>query len=276
LKGIDMGIFSDFSATSKIESIKRGRSESVSKSSIINMVINMQKAQRNLNASDYELIWNKFNEFRKDTHKQYINYRKYIEMVASMLFEMDLIAPCENYEGLDSFEYYDVMNLVQKKRDERRKNDAIKIDDRSSNNKPYTNTSYEKTGANINSPSNNTINQTNRLNNDISLNDPLYLKVKSVAEYIEALLLNSKLDTEYDWQFKVQYAVIPHQFFNVPDIFLMPILKDRNRLYSLFDAWYNATHIKHNYNEYDYSVNLIPLDANVYIFQIELPLKSSG
>ena len=76
-----MGIISDISSLLSIQKMKSGKIAKLSISQIVNMIINLQDAKKNLSKGEYEQICELFTEMRKCTTRMPMNMDLYLEPI---------------------------------------------------------------------------------------------------------------------------------------------------------------------------------------------------
>jgi hypothetical protein len=94
-----MGIFSDFKAVRDVQKIKNGKTARLSISQIVNMIINLPDAKRNLPEKDFSTLLSLYQHMQKDVKKTRMDYDKYVEKCLVIINTFDTIAPYEQYSG---------------------------------------------------------------------------------------------------------------------------------------------------------------------------------
>jgi len=95
-------MFDSIKAISDVQKIKNGRKAKLSKSQIVNLIINLQDAKKNLSAEDFKSVFEKFKQYRKETTKTEMGISDYLDTCFDLIDSFETIAPFELYNGGDS------------------------------------------------------------------------------------------------------------------------------------------------------------------------------
>lgn len=95
-----MGVFSDIKAMSDLQKIKsRGGKAKLSISQIVNLIVNMSDAQRNLPPEQFKLVYAFYTLCRQSKTKIKMDYDGYLDTASKLILRFDEIAPYEKYSG---------------------------------------------------------------------------------------------------------------------------------------------------------------------------------
>ena len=94
-----MGIFADIGATVGVQKMKNGGVAKLSISQIVNLLINLTDAKKNLPEDRYLMVYATYRGMRECKIKLPMNMDAYIDMAIKIIKEFDLIAPYEKYGG---------------------------------------------------------------------------------------------------------------------------------------------------------------------------------
>lgn len=119
-----MGIFSDIKASKDIQKLFKGESVKLSISQVVNLIISLVDAYKNLDRRDYRRVMNKYEEMRKCKNKIVMTSRKdYYEVCADIITEFNKIAPWESYSGLSPWEASMIMEELRKRNESKTRNE---------------------------------------------------------------------------------------------------------------------------------------------------------
>ncbi|WP_298734561.1 hypothetical protein [uncultured Subdoligranulum sp.] len=99
-----MAIFEDLKAIFEIKKIKSGKVGKLSISQIVNLIINLQDAQKNLDREKYNDLQTLFYKFRKCNTKYPMNAEEYVSCCKKIICMFEKIAPYEKYSGGNEIE----------------------------------------------------------------------------------------------------------------------------------------------------------------------------
>lgn len=109
-----MGLFDDIKALSSVQKIKNGSAgEYLSIRQVVNMIINLQDAKKNLPDAQYKEVYALFTEFRKCKTKIPMNAQTYLYTCVKLIREFDKIAPYEKYSGGNEIETGFMMDAIR-------------------------------------------------------------------------------------------------------------------------------------------------------------------
>ncbi len=94
-----MGIFANAKAAKDVQRIKAGGTAQLSNSQIVNLIINLPDANRNLSPEQFKQVYSLFREISKDTTKREMNYSEYFAAASAIVERFELIAPYDLYSG---------------------------------------------------------------------------------------------------------------------------------------------------------------------------------
>lgn len=109
-----MGIFANLKAMKDVQKIKNGGSAYFTVSAITNLIINLPDAQKTLDRTAFDKVFELYKKFNKCTTKLELNYEGYLATAVDILREFDKIAPCESYLGIEPVEAILLMKEVRK------------------------------------------------------------------------------------------------------------------------------------------------------------------
>ena len=99
-----MGIFANAKAVKDVERLRRsGGTAMLSKSQIVNMIINLPDANRNLSKEEFNNVYALFTQISRDKVKTEMTFDDYLQVAADLAEEFDRIAPFTQYCGDPSF-----------------------------------------------------------------------------------------------------------------------------------------------------------------------------
>ena len=113
-----MGFFSDLKAIKDVQIISEGGTAKLSMSQIVNLIINLPDANRNLSSDKYQEVLNIYNKFRKCNTKIQMDKEQYYATCRDIIKEFDKIAPYESYSGLNPFEASFLMKEIRNNKEE--------------------------------------------------------------------------------------------------------------------------------------------------------------
>ena len=114
-------IFSGIQAFRSINTIKQGGTAELSINQIVNAIISLPEAKKNLTKEQYLQVLNLYKIHCSYRKKVLLNRREFNEIIAKIISFFDLIAPYEKYSGGYAYED-DMPYLLQKIRQERENN----------------------------------------------------------------------------------------------------------------------------------------------------------
>lgn len=85
-----------------VQEIIKGNDKYITRSQIVNLIINLPDASRNLSKKKFSQISNLYKEFKIDKTKYLVDYQKYILMCNEIIQEFEKIAPYIYYDGENS------------------------------------------------------------------------------------------------------------------------------------------------------------------------------
>jgi len=97
-----------------VQKIKNGGSAYFTISAITNLIINLPDAQKTLDRTVFDKVFELYKKFNKCTTKLELNYEGYLATAVDILREFDKIAPCESYLGMEPFEAILLMKEVRR------------------------------------------------------------------------------------------------------------------------------------------------------------------
>ena len=109
-----MGIFANIKAMTDVQKIKSGGTAFFTISSITNLIINLPDAQKSLDRTTFDCVFELYKQFNKCKTKMKLDYYGYLATAVDILKEFDKIAPCESYLGMEPFEAMMLMQEVRK------------------------------------------------------------------------------------------------------------------------------------------------------------------
>ena len=109
-----MGIFANIKAMTDVQKIKSGGTAFFTISSITYLIINLPDAQKSLDRTTYDCVFELYKQFNKCKTKMKLDYYGYLATAVDILKEFDKIAPCESYLGMEHFEAMMLMQEVRK------------------------------------------------------------------------------------------------------------------------------------------------------------------
>ena len=99
-----MGLFSNAKAVKEVERIRKsGGTAKLSVSQIVNMVVNLPDASRNLSREQFKQVYALFSELNKDKNQMELTYDGYLKVASKIIGKFDEIAPFSQYCGDRSF-----------------------------------------------------------------------------------------------------------------------------------------------------------------------------
>lgn len=108
-----MGIISDIKAVIDVQRIKGGGTAMLSISQIVNLLINLPDATKNLSPREYEQVHALYKEMRKCKTKLPTDIEAYISTAIKIIKEFDKIAPYEKYSGGNEIEFSFMMTDIR-------------------------------------------------------------------------------------------------------------------------------------------------------------------
>lgn len=105
---------SDLQAIVGLYRIKRGGVANLSVSQIINFIINLPDAKKNLSADKFEIIYSMYKELRKCKLKIPMNMEGYVDAASQLILEFDKVAPYRLYSGGNEAETILLMEEIKK------------------------------------------------------------------------------------------------------------------------------------------------------------------
>lgn len=109
-----MNIISGLLAVKKVQSLKKGKTVYLSKAEIVNLIVNLQDAHKNLNADKFNSVYSLFKLIERNKEKLCFNsVEQYYEIAKQIIYYFDEIAPFEYYSGMDSIDSYVLMSQIR-------------------------------------------------------------------------------------------------------------------------------------------------------------------
>lgn len=108
-----MGRISDILAIPRIQRIKNGGSAKLSISQIVNLLINLFDANKNLSSQEFWGVYELFQSMRTRTAKEKMDMSQYFHLSIEIIKEFDAIAPYEKYCGGDEAEFAELMAQIR-------------------------------------------------------------------------------------------------------------------------------------------------------------------
>ena len=110
-----MGFFSDLSALKEVQRIKKGGTTNLSISQIVNLIINLPDAKKNLSSEDYEAVFSLYQKMRSGKTKLTLDLEGYYSVAIDLIRKFDAIAPYEKYSGGNEIETSLLMAQIRDK-----------------------------------------------------------------------------------------------------------------------------------------------------------------
>lgn len=95
-----MSFFTEFQVIRAVEKLKEGIDQSLSKSQIVNLLVNMREAKRKLDPNEFAVVNTLFLSYNDEKEKKTMNALAYIRVISEMISSFDKIAPFEKYSGM--------------------------------------------------------------------------------------------------------------------------------------------------------------------------------
>ena len=108
-----MSIFSDYRALSELKKLKKGEIANLSISQIVNIIINLLDAKKNLSQEQYKNVHMLYNEYRKCNTKLQLTMNGYLNIAIKLIKSFDRIAPYEKYSGGNELEFSFMMQDIR-------------------------------------------------------------------------------------------------------------------------------------------------------------------
>lgn len=91
----------------------------MSKAEIVNLIVNLQDAHKNLNADKFNSVYSLFKLIERNKEKLCFNsVEQYYEIAKQIIYYFDEIAPFEYYSGMDSIDSYVLMSQIREENNE--------------------------------------------------------------------------------------------------------------------------------------------------------------
>jgi len=108
-----MSIFSDYRALSELKKLKKGEIANLSMSQIVNAIINLSDAKKNLSQEQYKNVYMLYREYRKCNTKLQLTMNGYLNIAIKLIKSFDRIAPYEKYSGGNELEFSFMMQDIR-------------------------------------------------------------------------------------------------------------------------------------------------------------------
>ena len=83
----------------QVDQIEKGKPGELSKKDLVNLLINLSDAEKNLLSKEFIQVYELFEFYQRDTQRISMDFIKYLECSKEIIDEFNLIAPYEKYSG---------------------------------------------------------------------------------------------------------------------------------------------------------------------------------
>ena len=94
-----MGLFSNIRAMKDVQKIKAGGTAKLSNEQIVNLIINLPDANRNLSPEQFRRVYALFQEISRDKEQREMTFSGYLDAATRIIDRFNAIAPYELYCG---------------------------------------------------------------------------------------------------------------------------------------------------------------------------------
>lgn len=108
-----MPIFSNLKAVKAIQNIKKGVSQNLSKSQIVNLLINLPDAKKKLTNSEFSEIYSLFQVYNSNKEKTAMDMYEYLKVAGEIISAFNIIAPYEEYSGMSEYETRNLLEEIR-------------------------------------------------------------------------------------------------------------------------------------------------------------------
>lgn len=108
-----MGLFSDVKAIKDVQKIKNGTEAELSLNQVVNLLVNLPDAKKNLSADQFKKVCKIYDELRKQTTKHLLDLDGYYDMATNIILLFDKVAPYEKYSGGNAMEFKLLMDKLR-------------------------------------------------------------------------------------------------------------------------------------------------------------------
>ena len=99
-----MGIIANAKALKNVQTIKNGGKADFTYSQIVNLIINLPDANRNLDKRTFDELYSLYKKYNSAKTPYYVDYNGYLDLCMEVINDFNTIAPYELYSGGNEFE----------------------------------------------------------------------------------------------------------------------------------------------------------------------------
>ena len=108
-----MSIFPNLKAVKAIQNIKNGVPQELSKSQIVNLLINLPDAKKKLTNSQFGEIYSLFQVYNSSKEKTVMDMYEYLKVASEIISAFNIIAPYEKYSGMSAYETRNLLEEIR-------------------------------------------------------------------------------------------------------------------------------------------------------------------
>jgi hypothetical protein len=108
-----MGLFSGIKAIKAMMHLRNGGKDYLSIAQIVDMIINLYDASKNLSRQQYNDVYNMYMAHKQCKNKMLIDLDEYYNIASEIIQRFNAIAPYEKYCGVEETEALYILSQIQ-------------------------------------------------------------------------------------------------------------------------------------------------------------------